>query len=209
MVTALACTAARWRPNNWAATFGPPARASAKAPHSLSNCPPRALPKNLMKTTDKIASNRVLVVDDNPSIHADFRKILCPAARGAADNLSGLEAELFGDSPRNEPSPLFNMASPFQEHETLPIVHAPQQQVEREINQRALIEASLRQSEERFHKAFETASVSLAIMRASDQRYLDVNQGFVELCGRDKESVLGKTPGELGLLAQPERCDEM
>src|SRR5258708_976459 len=128
MVTALACTAARWRPNNWAATFGPPARALAKAPHSLSNCPPRALPKNLMKTTDKIASNRVLVVDDNPSIHADFRKILCPAGRGAADNLSGLEAELFGDSPRNEPGPLFEMDSAFQGQEALAMVGAAEEQ---------------------------------------------------------------------------------
>ncbi|ACB77194.1 response regulator receiver sensor hybrid histidine kinase [Opitutus terrae PB90-1] len=46
-------------------------------------------------------SNRVLVIDDNPSIHEDVRKILCPSVTETGSNLDALEAELFGapDAP--------------------------------------------------------------------------------------------------------------
>ena len=50
-------------------------------------------------------SNRVLVIDDNPSIHADVRKILCPAVSEAGANLDALEAELFGGSPDANAAP--------------------------------------------------------------------------------------------------------
>src|SRR5688500_744281 len=39
---------------------------------------------------------RILVVDDNPAIHDDFKKILSPAA-GAGPKLERLELELFGE----------------------------------------------------------------------------------------------------------------
>jgi CheY-like chemotaxis protein len=39
---------------------------------------------------------RILVIDDNPSIHADFRKILCPASPPGGGNLEALAASLFG-----------------------------------------------------------------------------------------------------------------
>src|SRR6187397_781094 len=41
---------------------------------------------------------RVLVVDDNPDIHRDFRKILVPLE--TSDELSALETALFGVRPR-------------------------------------------------------------------------------------------------------------
>jgi len=53
----------------------------------------------------KLAPNlRVLVIDDMPSIHDDFRKILCPApsARGA---MAALEMALFDDAPPPAASP--------------------------------------------------------------------------------------------------------
>jgi CheY-like chemotaxis protein len=37
---------------------------------------------------------RILVVDDNPAIHADFRKLLCPEPRNTA--LDAMESSLFG-----------------------------------------------------------------------------------------------------------------
>ncbi|MCC7475317.1 MAG: response regulator, partial [Pirellulales bacterium] len=39
--------------------------------------------------------HRILIVDDNPSIHEDMRKILCPVVD---DRLQDVEAELFGDT---------------------------------------------------------------------------------------------------------------
>ena len=44
-------------------------------------------------------NNRVLVIDDNPAIHADVRKILCPEVSAAAASLDALEAELLGGQP--------------------------------------------------------------------------------------------------------------
>ena len=41
-------------------------------------------------------NNRILVIDDNPSIHADVRKVLCPPTSEAATSLEALEAELLG-----------------------------------------------------------------------------------------------------------------
>ncbi len=41
-------------------------------------------------------NNRVLVIDDNPAIHADVRKILSPPVSDTAASLDALEAELLG-----------------------------------------------------------------------------------------------------------------
>jgi len=47
-----------------------------------------------MNTTELVRkSHRILVVDDNPAIHEDFKKILCPPTD---DDLSQDEAALFG-----------------------------------------------------------------------------------------------------------------
>jgi two-component system sensor histidine kinase/response regulator len=42
---------------------------------------------------------RILVVDDNRSIHEDIRKILCPQVSDSAAAVAELEAELFGNAP--------------------------------------------------------------------------------------------------------------
>ena len=39
---------------------------------------------------------RILIVDDNPAIHEDFRKILAPPKSN--DELDALESSLFGES---------------------------------------------------------------------------------------------------------------
>src|SRR5260221_13311710 len=43
-------------------------------------------------------NNRVLVIDDNPAIHADVRKILCPQQSESAATVDALEAELLGEN---------------------------------------------------------------------------------------------------------------
>lgn len=42
-------------------------------------------------------ATRILIVDDNLDIHADFKKILCPDM-AAASRIADLEASLFGES---------------------------------------------------------------------------------------------------------------
>jgi two-component system NtrC family sensor kinase len=65
---------------------------------------------------------RVLVVDDLPSIHDDFAKILAsPAPERAA--LGDAEAELFGEPPRAAP-PVFELAHAYQGAEALAMVES-------------------------------------------------------------------------------------
>jgi hypothetical protein len=42
------------------------------------------------------ANRRILVIDDNPAIHADFRKILGVRSGGENDELTQATADLFG-----------------------------------------------------------------------------------------------------------------
>ncbi len=44
-------------------------------------------------------NRRILVVDDNSAIHADFAKVLARTGGGTQDALAALEAQLFGDAP--------------------------------------------------------------------------------------------------------------
>jgi diguanylate cyclase (GGDEF)-like protein/PAS domain S-box-containing protein len=67
-------------------------------------------------------SRRILVVDDLPSIHEDFRKILEPLA--AATDLDMDEAILFGDKPSSAISVRFEMDSALQGAEALEKVRA-------------------------------------------------------------------------------------
>lgn len=72
---------------------------------------------NAMPTTKP----RILVVDDLPAIHEDFRHILHPEPLG--DSLADIEADLFGGDP--EPEPVapeglqFELESAFQGQEAL------------------------------------------------------------------------------------------
>lgn len=68
---------------------------------------------------------RILVVDDLPSIHEDFRQILHAVER---DPLAGIEADLFGDSLEPEPAEpermQFELESAYQGQEALARVKA-------------------------------------------------------------------------------------
>ncbi|MGA2658995.1 MAG: response regulator [Verrucomicrobiota bacterium] len=71
-----------------------------------------------MHTSVELKNNRILVIDDNPSIHDDIRKILA-GQEESEDALAGTKALLFGE----EPSPLeqarFEIESAFQGQEGL------------------------------------------------------------------------------------------
>ena len=72
-------------------------------------------------------NHRVLVIDDNPSIHADVRKILCPKISETAVSLDALEAELLGESTPSAPrraAPSFTVDSALQGREGLALVQA-------------------------------------------------------------------------------------
>lgn len=74
-----------------------------------------------MKTPDN-KNRRVLVIDDNHAIHADFRKILAPASPTAAD-LDAMEEALFGSSSAEAvPQAQFEVDSAFQGSEGIELV---------------------------------------------------------------------------------------
>lgn len=66
-------------------------------------------------------------------------------------------------------------------------------------------EEALRESEERFSKAFHANPAPLSITRLEDGRFLDVNEAFLALTGYAREDVIGRTSLELRLIGSVER----
>ncbi len=68
---------------------------------------------DLLAETDPLGNRRILIIDDNPSIHDDYRKILAPVA--TATDLADLEAELFGtQASATAPRPDFTLTDAMQ-----------------------------------------------------------------------------------------------
>jgi signal transduction histidine kinase/PleD family two-component response regulator len=75
----------------------------------------------MSKTPER--NNRVLVIDDNPAIHTDVRKILCPPISEAAASFAALEDELLGGSDQSRvPVAAFPVDSAYQGKEGLALV---------------------------------------------------------------------------------------
>jgi len=74
-----------------------------------------------MKVGPQTPNHRILVIDDNATIHADFRKILCPTNGGDA-NLDRMEAALFDEVQPKVDSLKFEVDSAYQGQEGLEMV---------------------------------------------------------------------------------------
>ncbi len=81
-----------------------------------------------MNTTSPLTiqteNNRILIIDDNPAIHEDFRKILGPADAKLAEELDADEASLFGDTADISKTWSFQIDSAFQGQDGLEKVRA-------------------------------------------------------------------------------------
>ena len=66
--------------------------------------------------------HRILVIDDNPAIHEDFKKILC-ADRASASKMEAFETSLFGLRPEAERGGRFEIHSAYQGQSGLARVH--------------------------------------------------------------------------------------
>ncbi|HEX5736197.1 MAG TPA: PAS domain S-box protein [Blastocatellia bacterium] len=69
----------------------------------------------------------------------------------------------------------------------------------RDITERRRAEQALRESEERFAKAFNASPLVLTISSLTTGRLIAVNETFINLSGYSREEVIGKTTAELGL----------
>ncbi len=63
---------------------------------------------------------------------------------------------------------------------------------------------ALRQSEDKFSKAFKTSPDSININRLSDGAYLEVNEGFTALTGYSEAEVIGIPSNQINIWANPE-----
>ncbi len=77
--------------------------------------------------------------------------------------------------------------------------------INRDITGRKQAENALRESEERFHKAFYSGPVGLAITRGSDGVYVDVNDAFSEIIGFSREELMRQTSLELNIITPEQR----
>lgn len=71
------------------------------------------------------AERRILIIDDNPSIHGDYRRILCPAP--SISDLQAVEDELFGVNASTAPTPIrpnFVLETAFHGEEALEMVQS-------------------------------------------------------------------------------------
>jgi PAS domain S-box-containing protein len=78
-------------------------------------------------------------------------------------------------------------------------VTASKADLEREIEERKRIEEALKQSEERFFKAFHINPSALALTIAPDYHYVEVNDSWLKLFEYSREEVIGRNSRELNL----------
>ena len=74
-----------------------------------------------------------------------------------------------------------------------------------DITEHKQAEAALQQSEERFRKAFDTNLVGMAISRRGDGMYLEINRGFCEITGYERNELLGRTSQEMKFFSPEDR----
>jgi CheY-like chemotaxis protein len=80
-----------------------------------------------MNSCQPYLNRRVLTVDDNPTIHEDFRKILAKAA-AADDKYDDLESAIFEPAAQTEGHEGFELESAYQGEEALAKVQEAMQQ---------------------------------------------------------------------------------
>jgi len=77
-----------------------------------------------------------------------------------------------------------------------------------DITERKRAEEALRQSEDKFSKAFRGSPLVVALTRMRDHRYLDVSESFEQWLGWRREEVIGRTPLDIGIWVDPAERSE-
>ncbi|MEW7000650.1 PAS domain-containing protein [Serratia ureilytica] len=73
-----------------------------------------------------------------------------------------------------------------------------------DLEPRRQAESALRESEERFAKAFRLSPVPTLLCTAHERRVLDVNEAFTRTTEYDAEALIGKTIDEIPFIDDPE-----
>lgn len=72
-----------------------------------------------------------------------------------------------------------------------------------DITARTRAEEAMRASEEKFAAAFDLSPLLVSITSVADGRFVEVNESLVRASGYAREELLGRTPTEVGLWADP------
>ena len=72
-----------------------------------------------------------------------------------------------------------------------------------DITERKHVQEALKKSEEKFAKAFQHGPMALTLTSAKDHRYIDVNETFEKITGWRRDEVIGRTPLDIELWANP------
>jgi PAS domain S-box-containing protein len=78
--------------------------------------------------------------------------------------------------------------------------------VNHDITERKKAEIALRESEEKFFKAFSSSPNPITILTLKDGRYVEVNDTFLQITGFRREEVIGRTRSELNVWVNPSDC---
>lgn len=78
----------------------------------------------------------------------------------------------------------------------------------REIERRATIEKSLRESESRFHKAFQASPAMMALTRLADGTFITANDAFFAVTGYREDEVIGRSAKDLGIYSIPAQRED-
>ena len=65
--------------------------------------------------------------------------------------------------------------------------------------------SEITKSEEKFSKAFNSATVLMAIVTLEDWRYIDINDTFLETLGYEREEIIGKRSSDLNIYLDSDR----
>jgi PAS domain S-box-containing protein len=73
-----------------------------------------------------------------------------------------------------------------------------------DITERKLAEEGLKKSEEKFSKAFRESPMALTLTSAIDHHYVDINETFEQITGWRRDEVIGRTPLDIQIWANPQ-----
>ncbi|MBD2175849.1 PAS domain S-box protein [Pseudanabaena sp. FACHB-1998] len=81
--------------------------------------------------------------------------------------------------------------------------------LQQEILEHEMTEAALRESEEKFAKAFRSSPDGMALLSTDTRKHIDVNDKWTEITGYSREEAIGMNPSDLNLWVDLEERDRM
>jgi PAS domain S-box-containing protein len=152
----------------------------------------------LQPTTEAVPIERIRALrhpDDRDGVLAGFNKAM-------AEGLDFYETEYRVVRPDGEVRWLLGRGKVIRAVDGRPVRYIG---VDIDITDRKRAEDALRESEERFSKAFHAAAHPMSISTLKEGRYLDMNAAALAAAGRSREEVIGHTVQELGFYERPDQ----